>query len=139
DPVREAVGNQNSNFGAVPATPRIRANARLNWSMNDHSAAITVRYISAINFDANQYAFQAGFPYSTFRTVTELRAWTQADMYYTYRGLDVPGLKGDLVLTAGMRNMFDRDAQKTGMIASVVTELQDPLGRVLYGRISYDF
>lgn len=139
DLVREAVGNQNSNFGAVPAMPRVRANARLNWRLNDHSASITARYISAINFDANQFAFQAGFPFSTFRSTTEIRAWSQADAYYTYRGLDVPGIQGELTLTAGVRNLFDRDAQKTGMIASVITELQDPLGRVLYGRVSYQF
>lgn len=139
DPVREAVGNQNSSFGAVPAMPRVRANARLNWRLNDHSASITVRHISALNFDANQFAFQAGFPFSTWRPTTEIHAWTQADMFYTYRGLDLPGMDGDLTLTAGMRNMFDRGAQKTGMIASVITELQDPLGRVLYGRVSYSF
>ncbi|MDO8908430.1 MAG: TonB-dependent receptor [Pseudohongiella sp.] len=139
DPVREATGNQNSSFGAVPAMPRLRANARLNWRMNDHSASITVRHISALTFDANQFAFQVGFPFSNFRSTTEIRAWTQADMFYTYRGLEVPGMTGDLSLTAGMRNMFDREAQKTGMIAGVVTELQDPLGRVIYGRVSYSF
>jgi outer membrane receptor for ferrienterochelin and colicin len=139
DPVREAVGNQNSSFGAVPAMPRLRANARLNWRLNDHSASITARHISSLRFDANQFAFQAGFPFSNYRSTTEIRAWTQADMFYTYRGLDLPGMTGDLSLTAGIRNVFDREAQKTGMIAGVITELQDPLGRVLYGRVSYTF
>jgi iron complex outermembrane recepter protein len=139
DPIREAAGNQNSNFGAVPATPRWRSNARIGWNLGDHSTSLTVRYISAMRFDANQFAFQAGFPFSNFRTTTQIRAWTQADAFYTYRGLDLPWVDGDLTLTAGVRNLFDREAQKTGMIAGVITEIQDPLGRVFYGRINYTF
>lgn len=139
DPVREAAGNQNNPYGAVPAMPRLRANSRLRWTMNDHQLALTARYTHGVRFDANQYDFQRFFPYSTFRYTTEIRPWTQMDMFYTYRGLDVPGVGGELSLTLGSRNVFDREAQKTGMIAGAFAELQDVMGRVVYGRINYQF
>jgi iron complex outermembrane receptor protein len=137
DPSREAVGKQNNSYGAVPAIPRIRANARLGWSRDQHSAAATVRYVHAVDFDANQFAFQQFFPINNWRHTDEIRAWTSVDALYTYRDIEMFG--GSLSLTGGVRNVFDREAQKTGMIAGVVTELQDVLGRVVYARLNYEF
>ncbi len=139
DPVQEGAGNQNNPTGAVPAMPRWRANSRLRWSMNDHTLALTARYTHSVAFDANEYSFQRFFPYSTFRYTDEIRPWTQVDMFYTYNGLEVPGIGGELSLTVGSRNLFDREAQKTGMIAGAFAELQDVLGRSVYGRINYRF
>ena len=137
DPPREAVGQQNDSFGAVPAMPRIRANARFGWSRDRHSASATVRYVDSVNFDANEFSFQQFFPFNNWRHTDEIRAWTQMDALYTYSDLQMFG--GSLSLTGGVRNVFDREAQKTGMIAGVVTQLQDVLGRVVYARINFDF
>lgn len=137
DPVRQAAGNQNNDFGAVPAMPRWRANARLGWTMDNHMVSTTVRYIHDVRFDANEFAFQRFFPINNWRHTEEIRAWTQMDAFYTYRDLQL--LNGSLSLTAGVRNVFDREAQKTGMIAGAVTELQDILGRVVYGRVNFTF
>ncbi len=137
DPQREAVGKQNNDYGAVPAMPRIRANLRLGWNRDQHIAATTVRYTHAVDFDANQFSFQQFFPVNNWRHTEEIRAWTQVDAFYTYRDIEMFG--GSLSLTGGVRNLFDREAQKTGMIAGVVTELQDVLGRVVYARLNYDF
>ena len=41
--------------------------------------------------------------------------------------------------SVGARNLTDRMPQKTGMIAGVVASLQDPLGRVIYARLNYNF
>jgi len=140
DPVREAVGNQNNDFGAVPAMPEWRANARLRWSMGDHMATATVRYVDAVDFDASDFSFQRFFPFSNFRSVDRIDAWTQLDWFYTYSGLNrVSGLSGQTDLTFGMRNATDRQPQKVGMTSGIVGELQDPLGRIFYARISHDF
>jgi hypothetical protein len=45
---------------------------------------------------------------------------------------------GSSALTIGVRNLFDRQAQKTGMTSGVVAELQDPLGRVIYARVNFE-
>lgn len=137
DPVREAVGNQNNSFGAVPAMPEWRANLRFNWTMGDHMASATVRYIDDVVFDATDFSFQRFFPHSNFRTVDTIRAWSQLDWFYTYRGLRL--MDGQSAITVGMRNAFDRQPQKVGMTSGIVGELQDALGRVFYARFSHEF
>ena len=137
-PVREAMGNQNNSFGAVPIIPEYRANLSLGWSLGNHSVSATVRYIDEVNFDANEFSFQRFIrPENNFRFNTVIDAWTQMDMFYAYRNLEVMG--GNATLSAGARNIFDREAQKTGMIGGAVTQLQSVLGRVLYVRVSYEF
>jgi hypothetical protein len=137
-PVREAVGGQNNDFGAVPTIPKIRANLRINWGLGNHTVSATTRYIDEVTFDANEFSFQQFFPGAQWGGPTEsLRAWTQLDMFYSYRGLEALG--GEFNLSVGARNLTDRMPQKTGMIAGVAAESQDVLGRVVYARVSYNF
>ncbi|MGM0633702.1 MAG: TonB-dependent receptor domain-containing protein, partial [Pseudomonadota bacterium] len=137
DPVLSAVGNHNNDYGAVPAMPEWRANLRLNWTYGDHIVSATTRYVDEVNYDANNYSFQQYFPHSNWRDVDTIRAWTQMDWFYTYRGLDLGGAES--ALTVGMRNAFDRQPQKVGMTSGIVGELQDALGRVFYARFSHEF
>lgn len=137
DPVREAAGNQNNSFGAVAAIPEWRANASLAWSRGNHGANATVRYIDEVNFDANEFSFQRFFPGSLWRHTDVIRSWTQLDVFYSYQGLSF--LDGNAAVSVGVRNLTDREAQKTGMIAGVAAELQDPRGRVVYARLGYEF
>lgn len=137
-PVREAVGNQNNDFGAVPTIPKIRANLRINWSLGNHTVSATTRYIDEVVFDANEFSFQRFFPGSGYRGATDvLRAWTQLDMFYSYRGYEALG--GEFNFSVGARNLTDRMPQQTGMIAGVAAESQDVLGRVIYARVNYSF
>ena len=137
-PVMEAVGRQNNDFGAVPTIPQIRANLRINWSLGNHTVSTTTRFIDEVSFDANEFSFQQFFPGAEWGGPTEsLRAWTQLDMFYSYRGLELFG--SDVNLSVGARNLTDRMPQKTGMIAGVAAESQDVLGRVVYGRVNFNF
>lgn len=134
--VRDAVGKQNSDFGAVPTTPQIRANMRINWALGNHMVSATTRYIDEVDFDANEFSFQQGFPGAKWGGPTDkLRTWTQLDMFYSYRGYEALG--GEFNFSVGARNLFDRMPQKTGMIAGVAAESQDVLGRVVYARVNY--
>jgi outer membrane receptor protein involved in Fe transport len=139
DPERQAVGKQNNDFGAVPATPRLRANSRFTWSRGSHLLSTTLRYVSEVDYDANNFGFQRVFPFSNWREVDNISAWTQQDIFYSYRDVPVPGLGGLGSLTLGVRNMWDREAQKVGMTGGMVGELQSPLGRIAYGRLAYEF
>jgi hypothetical protein len=137
-PVREAKGHQNNSFGAVPIIPEWRANLSLGWSLGNHSISTTVRYIDEVMFDANEFSWQQYLrPQNLWTTTDVIRAWTQTDMFYTYNNLEVYG--GNATLSLGARNLFDREAQKTGMIAGVVSQLQSPLGRMVYARVGYEF
>jgi iron complex outermembrane receptor protein len=59
------------------------------------------------------------------------------DVVYNYSGLELFG--GTTNLSVGARNLFDREAQRTPMLAGIVAELQDPLGRIVYLRANYEF
>lgn len=136
--VREAVGKQNNDYGAVPTIPQIRANLRINWGLGNHTVSATTRYIDEVTFDASEFSFQQYFPGAEWGGPTDvLRAWTQLDMFYSYRGYEALG--GEFSFSLGARNLTDRMPQKTGMIAGVAAETQDVLGRVVYARVSYNF
>ena len=135
-PTREAVGGQNNDYGAVPSIPKIRANLRLNWGLGNHTVSATTRYVDEMSFDANEFSFQQFFPGSEYRGGTEvLKAWTQLDMFYSYRGYEALG--GEMSFSVGARNLTDRMPQKTGMIAGVAAETGDVLGRVIYARVNF--
>jgi hypothetical protein len=59
------------------------------------------------------------------------------DISYSYRGLNV--WDGEMAFTLGSRNVFDREAQRSPEFAGVIGGLQDPRGRIIYGRLVYDF
>ncbi|MEQ8409248.1 MAG: TonB-dependent receptor [Gammaproteobacteria bacterium] len=136
-PVREAVGNQNNDYGAVPAIPQIRANFGLAWSLGQHTVSTTTRFVDEVDFDANEFSFQRFFPGSNWQSTDVIREWTQLDAFYSYRGLEM--WDGEFNFTVGARNLTDRMPQKVGMIAGVEAELQDALGRVVYARVNYNF
>lgn len=135
-PAVEGVGEQNGPPGAIPALPRWKANGSIGWSLGSHAANFTVHYVDEVNFDENPFAFQANFPFSTYRTVDVIRAWTDVDAFYSYRDVEMFG--GNSAFTVGVRNLFDRQPQKTGMTSGIVAELQDPLGRVIYARVNFE-
>ena len=139
DPIRNAVGEQNDFTGTAPAIPRLKTNLTLSWSNGQHRASLIGRYVSAVNFDAAQNDIVGTWAYSNWRRVDVIRAWTQMDASYTYRDIEIPTAGGSISVTLGARNVFDREAQKSGMSSGVITELQDSLGRVFYGRLNYTF
>lgn len=137
-PVREAMGNQNNSFGAVPSMPEWRANLTMGWSMGNHSVSATARYTDEMAFDANQFSFQQYLRAEhNYRHNDTIDAWSQMDMFYAYNDLEI--MDGSASLSFGARNIFDREAQKTGMIGGAITELQSVLGRVMYVRVGYEF
>ena len=137
-PVREAKGNQNNSFGAVPVIPEWRANANIGWSLGHHGFNATVRYVDEVIFDANEFSFQRFLRPENLWTSTDIvRAWTQTDMFYTYSDLELLG--GSAAISLGARNVFDREAQKTGMIAGAISQIQNPFGRIFYARVNYEF
>lgn len=135
-PVREAVGNQNGTVGDIPSLPEYKANLTLGWTRGQHAASIITRHVDQVTFDANPFSFLRFVQNNNWRDVDTIRAWTDVDAFYTYRDVELFGGTG--AITVGARNLFDRQAQKTGMFAGVVGEMQDPLGRQVYARINFE-
>lgn len=136
-PVVEAVSKQNFATGAAPALPEWKINLRLGWNRGNHSATATVHYIDEIEYDGNDFSFIARFDNITYRQVDTITRWVDLDLAYSYRNIEMFG--GTASVTAGMRNATDRQAQKTTLFGGVIGELQDPLGRMVYARLSYEF
>ena len=136
-PTRDGAGVTNLNTGAVPATPKWKALLRLGWTLGNHAVTGTVHHLSSMEYDGNQFVLVDNFP-NTFRMdTTELHAWTDFDLAYSYRGLALFG--GEMALTLGARNLFDRWAQRVPNLMGIIAEMQDPMGRTIYARMVFDF
>lgn len=134
----DAVGSTNLQTGTAPAVPDWKGNLRMGWVMGRHAVTGTVHYISEVDWDGTRYPIIDQFA-NTFRdaNLTKLKAWKAMDLAYTYRGIEV--FDGELGVSVGARNLFDREAQPTDDFAGVMGELQNPMGRSLYARVVYDF
>ena len=135
-PAVEGAGLQNEPTGAVPPLPRWKANLSLGWMSGQHSANMTVRYLHDMAFDANPFDYQARLPFSNYRTVDTLRAFTTVDAAYNFSQYEALG--GELSLTVGARNLFDRLPQKVPMLGGMESIMYDPTGRLLYARVTYE-
>ncbi|MBT8146068.1 MAG: TonB-dependent receptor, partial [Gammaproteobacteria bacterium] len=140
-PIVDGAGNYNDVTGAAPSIPKIRANLTTGWTRGNHSVVAISRYVDKVeNYDGPTYSFMRFFGGFTDRRAlfgNEIRTWTQMDLNYTYRGLEL--FEGEMSFTLGSRNVFDREAQATPEFAGVAGALQDPMGRVVYARVVYDF
>ena len=136
-PVVEAVGRQNFATGAAPAAPDWKANFTIGWTNGNHNITAITRYVDDMIYDGSDFSFIQRYANTTYRKVDTINRWVDADINYSYRGLDLFG--GSANLTVGMRNAFDRQPQKVSLFGGVVGELQDALARIVYARVSYDF
>ena len=140
EPVRDGAGKYNDITSAAPELPQIKANLQIGWSRGNHSVNSIIRYVDDMPYDGPEYQhmdFFGGFNRPGNITETGVLAWTDMDMSYSYRGLNV--LDGEMAFTLGSRNVFDREAQNSPEFAGVLGGLQDPRGRIIYGRLVYEF
>jgi len=139
DPIVDGAGNYNNNTSAATTLPEWKANLRLGWTLGNHSVTAIGRYIDQVNnYDGPQFTFMDFFGGTNRpQNMTQVDAWTDMDVSYTYRGLDLMG--GEAAFTLGSRNVFDREAQRSPEFAGVIGSLQDPMGRAIYARFVYDF
>lgn len=137
-PVVDGAGKYNDVTNAAPNLPEKKANLTLNWFKDNHSLVSTLHYIHNLNYDGPQFS-HIDFFANTNRPqdMDEVKSWTHVNMAYSYSGIQIGD--GEASITAGARNIFDREAQRSPEFAGVIGELQDPLGRVFYLRMNYDF
>lgn len=140
-PVREGLGLTNLLTATAPAVPDWKANLRLGWVLGNQAVTGTVHYVSALDWDGTNYIPSilqfAGTNPNPSIIGGQVKAWTDFDLAYTYRGISLYG--GEVGVSVGSRNLFDRAAQRTPDFAGVIGELQDPMGRSIYARMTYDF
>lgn len=140
-PIVDGVGSTNLQTATAPAVPKWKANLRLGWVLGNHAVSGTVHYVDGVDWDGTNYfstiALFANTNPNPSLAGGQIRAWTDFDLAYTYRGVQLMG--GEMAFSVGSRNLFDRAAQRTPDFAGVMGELQDPMGRSLYARMVFDF
>ena len=139
-PIRDVAGGYNYRTAAAPELPHWKANLRMGWVNGNHAVVSTVHYVDDLPYDGPAYSHMDSFggfyrPGNIFDT--GIYAWTDMDIAYTYRGLEM--FDGEMSMTVGLRNAFDREPQRSPEFMGVVGGLQDVLGRVLHARLVYDF
>ncbi len=138
-PIVEAAGKYNDTTGVAPEMPQLKANLQMTWTKGDHAVNAIVRYVDDMPYDGPLFTFLDLFAeYNRPGNITQtgVLAWTDMDIGYTYRGLELMG--SDVNFTVGSRNVFDREAQRSPEFAGVLGGLQDPMGRNIYARIQFD-
>src|SRR5690606_28388256 len=103
----DALGKQNDTTGIVGPVPKLKAQARLAWYLDNHSASFTWNHQDAVDFDAIVQNALTGTPPPSNGKV---RAWTVANAQYTY--LFDSYLNSDITMSVGVNNLFDREPQR---------------------------
>ncbi|HEU4616606.1 MAG TPA: TonB-dependent receptor, partial [Gammaproteobacteria bacterium] len=120
----DGAGKRNyTNFAT--SAPQWRANAFLNWRLDNHLVDVFVRYIDSYLDD--QVA--AGEPFR------KIGSWTTTDLRYGYRFRDGQGP----TLSIGAINVFDEDPPHVHTNGGYDSKVHDPRGRAVYARASFDF
>lgn len=120
--VVDARGRQNGDSGIVPPLPKLKANLRLNWFRDSHSASVTANYQHHVTTDGSFVAYTTG--YKPARTI---QAQTLVNAQYSY-ALD-NFYDSQLIMSLGVTNLFDQRAQRLPQLGGMETRLQTPFGR----------
>ena len=103
----------------------------MSWFRNNHSASITTRYIDEMIYDETTRA--VGFSASDNPYI---RAITKTDARYSFR-FNIWDTDGNM--TAGVTNLFDRDAQRLPQRGGIESRIDDPFGRQYYVSLDFEF
>jgi hypothetical protein len=123
----DALGRQNATTGFASPLAKYKGNLSLSWSRDNHSAAVTTRYINDMVYDESPITLG-------FVAPETIRAITKADARYSYR---FNAFGSDANITTGITNLFDREAQRLPQFGGLETRIDDPFGRQFY--VSMDF
>lgn len=139
-------GNRNYRVAAVPPTPRIKGNARLAWSMNDHRVTVYGRFIDRLNNvrDGDPFSSTSAGVRGFFATLgvtnptpDTLGSFTTWDAQYS-TSFD-SFFEGETSVQLGVLNMFDREPQPLVTLGGLETALYDPRLRTFYVRLRHEF
>ena len=120
-------GAGSRNFGnPFPSIPELRANVRMSWAYNDHSAFIAARYIDGYSND------QPLVP-------LPIDSWTSVDLRYNYEFGDLFG--GKTSVSVGALNVLDKDPPSLGkdQRPGYDDEVADIRGRTIYLELTAKF
>lgn len=129
----DALGMQNDRTGIVGPVPELKAQARLAWFRDNHSASFTYNHQDEVIFDAIIQNALTGTPPPSNGKV---RAWTTANAQYSY--LFDSYLDSSINVSVGVNNLFDREPQRLPMLGGFASRLHSPWGRQFYMSVEWE-
>ena len=125
-----------SNIGV--STPELRLNLGLNWSVDNHSANLFVRYIDSYKDDQN---CADGTLYSDACTegYKGIDSLVTVDMQYNMDLGAMLDTQTSYVLTIGGTNVTDQDPPQVFTNSGFDSKVHDPRGRQIYARLAIEF
>ncbi len=121
--VKDANGNQNANTAIVPPLPEYKGSFMLNWFRDKHSASLVSNFYDDIIWDnamVDRYSLGLTAP-------AEIHGQDIWNVQYAY--VFDQYLDSEIVVSAGLTNMFNQMPQRTPEQGGFESRLQDPFGR----------
>lgn len=120
----DAAGNQNARTGIVPPLPEMKAQARLNWIRDKHSASALVNWQKEVWFDDRVNNVLTGIQRPANGKIKGL-AYVNVNYQYLFEDL----LGSDVTFRVGINNLFDELPQLLPILGGFESRLQTPMGR----------
>lgn len=120
----DAAGNQNARTNIVPPIPEMKAQARLNWVRNNHSASALVNWQKDVWFDDRVNNVLTG---TQPPADGKIEGQTYVNVNYQYFFEDLFG--AEVAFRAGINNLFDEQPQLLPVLGGFESRLQIPWGR----------
>ncbi|MEE4381624.1 MAG: TonB-dependent receptor [Pseudomonadales bacterium] len=130
-PTVDGLGKRNFQTVGAPA-PEWRANAGLDWNLNNHTLNLTLRYTDAYEMRAAPSALIAGFNNRT--PSADIDEFVTVDLQYSYQFQELFGTSMT-TLSFGAINLFDEEPPRLDDGPGYDSKIHDPRGRVVYGRL----
>ena len=125
-----------SNIGV--STPQLRANLGVNWSTENHSANLFVRYIDSYEDDQN-CADGTLFSPACTSGFKGIDSQVTVDIQYNMNIGAMLATNNTYVLTIGGTNITDQDPPQVFTNSGFDSKVHDPRGRQIYARLAVEF
>ena len=120
----DALGQQNWNTGIVPPIPEMKAQFRLNWLLNNHSAGLVYNWSDEVVFDAPVRNLLSGLAPPADG---KIEGQGYLNMNYQYMFDDLFG--SQVALRAGVNNVLDQQPQLLPILGGFESRVHIPWGR----------
>lgn len=135
-PSGDAAGSQNEQLIDIPPIPELRVTGTINWTLNNHSAMLRVRWIDEFDLSFNSSALFGGQLF--FNGTDKADDIFYTDVKYAYTFTDLLGNDLETTLEIGGRNIFDEFPEPQFNLGGLETFVHDIRGAMWYVRINQD-
>jgi hypothetical protein len=135
-PSGDGAGRQNEELVDLPPLPEWRAVGQINWTLNNNSAMIKVRWIDEFDLSFNNAALFGGQLF--FNGTDKMDDIYYTDINYAYRFQNLLGEDRETIFEVGGRNVFDEMPDPLFNLGGIESFVHDIRGAMWYVRVTQD-